>query len=491
MSKPDRAPDQPAQGTLVPSLGLFSTVMLVAGGVIGSGIFRKPGIMAAQLGSPEALLGVWLLAGIITLFGALTNAEIAAAIPETGGQFIFFDRLFGPFVAFLYGWAAFTVFQTGSITAVCYVFAEYGLQLLPLPSLPEASTAFSFRLPFIGDITPLKDFTAKCVAAVIIVLLTGINYVGVRFGGRVQNVVTLAKIAAMLTLIALVFMPPPEGNLANLTADSPSISPSGWGWWSAVAAALAGAFWAYDGWNKITYIAGEVRNPQRTLPRGLIIGMTLVTLIYLLMNAAYSFVMPIDDMAQSKLVAANVAELCVPGGGRWIALAVMLSTFGAANAIILTSARVYFAMARRGMAPGFLGRVHPRFNTPAAALVVQGSWAVVLLFSGTFDQITDMLIFVIWIFYAAGAWGVVMLRNREPDLTRPYRVPGYPVVPCVFVLFAIAYLALTIHNDIAGYRAAVAAGKPAMINSAFGLALVMIGTPIYLVYRRRKKPHGA
>jgi APA family basic amino acid/polyamine antiporter len=337
-----REKSRAAQGALIPSLGLFSTIMLVAGGVIGSGIFRKPGVMAAQLGSPEALLGVWLLAGVITLFGALTNAEIAAAIPETGGQFVFFDRLYGPFVAFLYGWAAFIVFQTGSITAVCYVFAEYGMQLLPLPSLPEASTAFSFRLPFLGDITPLKDFTAKCVAAVVILLLTAVNYVGVRFGGLVQNVVTLAKIAAMVTLVMLVFMPPPEGSLSNLTTDSLSISPSGLGWWGAVAAALAGAFWAYDGWNKITYVAGEVKNPQRNVPRGLVIGMLLVTLLYLLMNAAYSYVMPIDDMAQSKLVAANVAELCVPGGGRWIALAVMLSTFGAANAIILASARVYF-----------------------------------------------------------------------------------------------------------------------------------------------------
>ncbi|HKQ88336.1 MAG TPA: amino acid permease [Candidatus Acidoferrales bacterium] len=486
MSEADeKGKPQPARGSLIPSLGLFSTIMLVAGGVIGSGIFRKPGVMAAQLGSPEALLAVWLLAGVITLFGALANAEIAAAIPETGGQFVFFDRLYGPFVAFLYGWAAFTVFQTGSITAVCYVFAEYGMQLVPLPSLPEASTAFSFHLPFIGDITPWKDFTTKCVAAAVIVILTAVNYVGVRFGGLVQNVVTLAKFAAMLTLVILVFIPPLEGSVSNLSANSLSISPSGLGWWSAMAAAMAGAFWAYDGWNKITYVAGEVKEPQRNLPRGLIIGMVLVTALYLLMNAAYSYAMPIDDMAKSKLVAANVAELCVPGGGRWIALAVMLSTFGAANAIILASARVYFSMARHGMAPRFLGRVHPRFHTPAAALVVQGLWAVILLFSGTFDQITDMLIFVIWIFYAAGAWGVVTLRRREPNLPRPYRVPGYPVVPIVFVLFAIAYLALTIHNDIAGYRAAVAAGKPALINSALGLALVLVGTPIYLIYRRR------
>jgi APA family basic amino acid/polyamine antiporter len=263
------------------------------------------------------------------------------------------------------------------------------------------------------------------------------------------------------------------------------IHPQGFALFAAIAAALQGAFWAYDGWNKLTYIAGEVKEPQRNIPRGLVIGMLIVTAIYMLVNVAYAYVLPIDAMAKSKLVAAEVAEKCFAGGGRWIAAAVMVSTFGTANAVILATARVYFAMARRNVFPQFMGRVHPRFHTPAASLVVQGIWSVLLLFSGTFDTLTDTLIFVSWIFYAAGAYGVFVLRRREPAAPRPYRVPGYPVVPWIFVLFAGIYLVLTVYNDIAGYRAAVAAGKPAMINCALGMALVWIGAPIYFLYRRR------
>jgi len=484
-------PGQPAttkspSSRLLPSLGLFTTTMLVAGGVIGSGIFRKPGVMAAEVGSPEVLLGVWLLAGIITLFGALTNAEIASAIPETGGQYVFFDRIYGPFVAFLYGWGVFVVIQTGSIAAVCYVFAEHAAQFIPFPDLPEATTALTLRMPFVGDITPLKDFSVKYVASGVIVALTIVNYLSVKFGGLVQNIVTLAKVAAMLLLVMLVFMPPAVGGIANLTTVSTTIVPTGLAWWAAIAAALQGAFWAYDGWNKITYIAGEVKEPQRNLPRALIGGMLIVTALYLLMNFAYAYVMPIDEMAKSKLVAANVAEVCVPGGGRWVALAVMLSTFGAANAIILASARVYFSMARNGVFPRVLGRVQPRFHTPSAALIVQGLWSVLLLFTGTFDTLTDTLIFVSWIFYAAGAWGVIVLRRREPNLPRPYRVPGYPYVPILFVAFSVVYLCLSLYNDVTNYRAAIAAGKPALLNSIFGVALVLAGTPIYFYYRRKR-----
>jgi APA family basic amino acid/polyamine antiporter len=479
--KPPRGPSE-----LIPSLGLFTATMLVAGGVIGSGIFRKPGVMAAQVGSPVLLLGIWLLAGIITLFGALTNAEIASAIPETGGQYVYFDRIYGPFIAFLYGWGVFVVIQTGSIAAVCYVFAEHAAQLFPFPDLPEAMTAFTLHLPLIGDITPLKDFSAKYVAAAVILFLTVVNYLGVKLGGLVQNVVTLVKVTGMLLLVVLVFMPPRVGSVANLTTSSVTIHPTGLAWWAAVAAALQGAFWAYDGWNKITYVAGEVKAPQRNVPRALILGMLIVTAVYLLMNVAYAYVLPIDEMARLKLVAANVAEVCVPGGGRWMALVVMLSTFGAANAMILASARVYFSMARRNVFPSFLGKVNPRFHTPAASLAVQGFWSVLLLFTGTFDTLTDTLIFVSWVFYAAGAWGVIVLRRREPNLPRPYRVPGYPVVPIIFVLFSAVYLSLSLYNDFAGQQVAAAAGEPRLINSLFGVALVLAGAPIYFFYRRTK-----
>lgn len=485
------SPPRPLGAGLLPSLGLFTTVMMVVGGVIGSGIFRKPGVMAAQLGSPELLLGVWVLAGVITLFGALTNAEIASMIPETGGQYVYFDRMYGPFFAFLYGWATFAVMQSGSIAAVSYVFAEYSTQFVKLPEFSPGVAAWSFHLPFIGDVTPFKEIGVKGLAAAVIILLTAINYLGVRFGGLVQNIFTIAKVSAMGLLVLGAFLLPTGGSIANLTTNSASIHLSGLACLAAIAAAMQGAFWAYDGWNKLTYIATEVKEPQRNIPRGLLWGMLIVTAVYLLMNFTYSYVLPIDVMAKSKLVAADVAERCFAGGGRWIALGVMISTFGTVNATILATARLYFSMARRNVFPQFIGRAHPRFHTPAASLVVQAAWSILLLFSGTFDTLTDTLIFVSWVYYAAGAYGVFVLRRKEPHAPRPYRVPGYPVVPWLFVLFAAVYLVFTIYNDIVGYQAATAAGKPALINSAFGTALVLVGAPIYLFYRRGQKPRLA
>lgn len=486
MSNP-RHPTDPGHGAaeLLPSLGLFTTTMIVIGGVIGSGIFRKPGVMAAEVGSPELLLLVWLLAGVITLFGALTNAEIAAMIPETGGQYIYFERIYGPFAAYLYGWAVFAVIQTGSIAAVAYVFAEYATEFVKLPELSGATAAWTFHLPFIGDIAPLKEIGVKTLAAAMIALLTAVNYAGVKLGGAVQNVFTLAKMGAMIALMLAAFLLPGLGNAANLTQDSAVIHREGLALWLAIAAALQGAFWAYDGWNKITYIAGEVNEPQRNIPLSLFWGMLIVTALYLLMNVAYAYVLPVDEMAGSKLVAADVAEKCFRGGGRWIAAAVMISTFGAANAIILATARVFFSMARRNVFPRFLGVAHARFHTPAASLVAQGVWSVLLVFSGTFDTLTDTLIFVSWITYAAGAYGVFVLRRKEPDTPRPYKVPGYPVVPWIFILFAMLYLAFTLYNDLENYRALHAEGKPAIINSALGVALVLIGAPIYFFYRTR------
>src|SRR5256886_2302715 len=434
-SAPD--PSSPAgQPRLVPTLGIFSATMLVAGGVIGSGIFRKPGVMAAQVGSPEVLLGIWLIAGLVSLLGTLSNAELASMMPETGGQYLFLHRAYGPFVAFLYGWALFAVIQSGSIAALAYVFAEYAARFAGFSGAITAVAGFTLHLPFIGDIAPFNELGVKGLAAGVILLLTIVNYLGVRFGGLLQNIFSIAKMGAMIALALAVVLAPGVGNFANLTTPSSVIHPTGLLWWAAVAAALQGAFWAYDGWHKITYIGDELKSPRRDLPRSLILGILLVAGLYLLMSAAYAFVLPIDEMARSKLVAADVAERCFQGGGRWIAAAVMISTFGTANAVILASARGYFSMAQQNVFPRLIGRVHPRFHTPAASLLVQGVWSVLLLFSGTFDTLTDTLIFVSWIFYGASAYGVFVLRRKEPDTPRPYRVPGYPWVPAAFVLSA-------------------------------------------------------
>jgi APA family basic amino acid/polyamine antiporter len=469
---------------LLPSLGLFTTTMIVVGAVIGSGIFRKPGVMAGDVGSAGLLLAVWVLAGIITTFGALTNAEIAGMIPETGGQYIYFDRMYGPFVAYIYGWAIFAIIQTGSIASIAYVFAEYATEFVRLPEASPATAAFAIHLPFVGAIQPFNEIGVKGLAALLIIILTIVNYLGVKFGGLVQNIFTVSKIVAMLALVVLAFTLPGVGSSANITSSNPAVHLEGLGLLAAVAAALQGAFWAYDGWNNVTYIAGEVKHPQRNIPRALIFGMAIIITVYVLINLAYIYVLPVDRMAESKLVAADVAEKFFSGGGRWIAAAVMISTFGTTNGTILASARVYFSMSRRNVFPRFLGVAHPRFHTPGASLLVQGFWSVMLLFSGTFDTLTDTLIFITWIFYALGAYGVFVLRRKEPDTPRPYRVPGYPFLPWLFVIFAVAYLILTIYNDIHDYQA----GKTTIINSAFGSLLVLIGTPLYFYYRSKRKP---
>jgi APA family basic amino acid/polyamine antiporter len=234
----------PAAG-LIPSLGLFTTIMMVVGGVIGSGIFRKPGVMAAQIGSPELLLGVWLLAGIITLFGALTNAEVASVIPETGGQYIYFERLYGPFTAYLYGWGVFAVIQTGSISAVAYVFAEYAGKFVHLPEFSPSVAARIVHLPFIGDVAPLKDIGIKALAAAVILLLTAINYIGVKFGGIVQNIFTIAKITAMAALMLGAFLLPTGGNFSNLTTPSMVVHRQGLALFLGIAKAIQGAFFSY------------------------------------------------------------------------------------------------------------------------------------------------------------------------------------------------------------------------------------------------------
>ena len=297
--------DRSRNGDLLRSLGLFTTMMLVIGGVIGSGIYRKPGLMMGELGSPGLLLSVWLLAGVITLFGVLSNAEVSGMIPETGGQFVYFERMFGPFVGFLYGWAAFAVIQTGSIAALAYVFAEYATQFVHLPEASTSAAAWAIHLPFIGDVAPLNEIGVKSLAVLVIAVLTTVNYLGVRFGGLTQNIFTLAKVAGMCLLALLVFLPGAGGSVANLTTPSTTIHKEGIGLLTAIVAALQGAFWGYEGWVKASFVAGEVREPQRIVPKATVLAMLIVTGVYLLMNVAYCWVLPVDTMANSKLVAAD------------------------------------------------------------------------------------------------------------------------------------------------------------------------------------------
>ena len=468
---------------LTPTLGLWTSISLVIGGIIGSGIFMKPALMAGQLGSPELLVGIWVIAGLITLFGALSNAEIAAMIPETGGQFIFFRYMYGDFVAFLYGWSAFAVFNTAGVASIAYVLGSYLEYFVSLPKFSEETEkALALYMPFIGSIFPLENIGVKSVTIFIVMLLTLINYRSTRSGGNIQIIFTILKVLAIAIIIGGIFSSA-EGNAANFTSDSMSINPQGWAFMGVIVAALSGAFWGYDGWNNITFVAGEIKDPQRNIPRSLLAGILTCIVIYALICLAYLFVLPIDTIAQSRLVASEAADVVFAGiGGALIAFIVIISTFGTTNGNILATARVSFAMAQEKNFFQWAGKVHPKFGTPGNALLLHGVYTSLLVLSGSFDMLTDMLIFVSWLFYGLSAAGVFVLRYKMPTTNRPYKVWGYPFVPAIFVLFTIFFLVTTLITDIGNF----ASGKTTMINSLFGLVLTALGIPLYWYFKEKK-----
>jgi len=467
----------------LPKIGMWTTLAIVVGAVIGSGIFKKPALMADQLGSPEVLLLVWLVAGILTLFGALSNAEVAGMITATGGQYVFFEKMYGKFVSFMYGWSIFAVIQTGSIASITYVFSQYFEFFYILPRFDsEFERQILLKIPFIGTIYPLEDIGVKSLTICVIFFLSVVNYLGVRFGGALSSLFTGLKLLAIFLLVAFGFAYW-DGSASNLlsSADGGSTMLQKAGF-AGLIGALSGAFWAYDGWNNITYIAGEVKNPQKTIPRSLFLGAIIIIGVYMLINVAFLYVLPIEEMAKSQLVAADAAVKSMGAiGAAFVSAAVMVSTFGTSNGTIMVSARVYYAMAKNKMFFPSIGKSHQKFKTPANALLLQAGWSALLVLTGTFDTLTDMLIFVSWIFYAIGAMGVFVLRKKMPDAERPYKVWGYPYVPAIFTIFATGFVILTLINDITAYQA----GETELINSIFGLFLCASGLPFYYYWRRK------
>ncbi len=464
------------------SLGLNTTIAIVIGGVIGSGIFMKPALMSSQLGSPLLLLSVWVVAGIITLFGALSNAEVAAMFPETGGQYVFFKKMYGDSFAFLYAWAAFAVFNTAGNASVAYVFSTYANVLLPLPQF-DAAMAHSIHLhiPFVGDFYPLENFGIKLLTIFLIVLLTTINYFSVKTGGVLQRILTSLKVIAIIILIGGLLLSG-KGSIANISTNSLSM-PAGMALVSAYMAAIAGAFWAYDGWNNITFIAGEIKNPQKVIPKSLFVGLSFCIIVYALVNLAYVYVLPVDKLSVSPFVASDAAA-AVWGtmGAIVIALIVALSTFGAANANVLATSRVTFAMGEENRWFAFAGKVQPKYNTPGNALLLNAFWTCVLILSGSFDMLTDMLIFISWFFYGMSALGVFILRKKMKTILRSYKVWGYPMVPLIFVAFVAFFLCSTLYTDIVNYKN----GTTPVINSVLGIIITCTGIPVYFFSKKKK-----
>ncbi|MDP2914436.1 MAG: amino acid permease [Candidatus Aminicenantes bacterium] len=473
-------------------MGLLAAIAAGVGSIIGSGIFKKPALMATQLGSPELLILVWVVAGVMTLFGALSIAEISGMFQDPGGQYIYFNKGYNKFVGYLYGWAVFIVIQTGSLAAIAYVFSDSLGTFVKFPHLPAAWENVSVPIPFIGVMTPFKSIGLKLCTIALIAFLTAMNYLGVKFGSAIAVIFSALKIGVLVAIVVLAFALG-HGDIGNFTSAAPLAAAAGSpSVFLMFIMAMAGAFWAYDAWINITYMSGEIKNVQKNLPRAMAITVLIVIAVYILINLAYIYIIPVPTMAakysESYLVAVDVAESFLgKWGGAAIAIAIMISTFGAVNSIAMMSARVYFAMAREKLFFRKLGRIHPRFRTPGTALIVQGAWAAVLVFSGTFDQLTDMLIFVSWIFYALAAASVFTLRKRMPDTPRPYKVWGYPVTPILFVLFASVYIVFTLYSDIASF----AAGRAPIINSVMGLFWVALGVPGYLYWNRKRKKESA
>lgn len=463
--------------SLVRKLGLFTAVTIVIGSMIGSGIFKKSASMSTELGAPGIVLLIWLVAGLISLIGALTNAEIAGILPRAGGQYVYFREMYGNFTGYLYGWAIFAVIQTGSIASIAYVFSGYLEYFFPTPHLSPDWEAWGFSLKWgeqvLLDCYPLKDIGLKMVTIILIMFLSTVNFFGVAFGGIVQNVFTVLKNVAIAFIVVLA-LTVGVGSASNFSpfVNSAFQFPAG-SLLGGIVLALSGAFWAYDGWNNITYLGGEVKDAQRNIPKAMMFGMFFVIAVYLLVNLAYFYVLPVDAVASSSFLASDVMQKAVGGwGGAFVAVAVMVSTFGTTNGTILVSARVYYAMAKDGLFFKKLEDVHHKYKTPGVSIIIQGLWASLITMTGSFDQLTDMLIFVSWIFYGMGAYGVFVLRKKMPNAERPYKAFGYPILPAFFVLFSMFFVGFSIWYNVR--------------NAVFGLLLVAIGIPLYFWFKKKK-----
>lgn len=464
-------------------IGYWAATSIVVGSIIGSGIFMKPATMAAQLGSPVWLILIWVVTGLFSLFGALIYAEVGAMFPQTGGQYIYFRHMYGDFVAFLWGWAAFAVINTASVAAISFVCAQYADHFLHLPQLIPGNNemAMVWHIPFLGNLYPLQNLDVKLFAIFLVLVITILNYLTLRGGSMLQLVSTIIKIGLIAALVFGILFSG-NGNATNFIASA-AASKSGWALMGGIIAALTGGFMAYDGWINLTFMAGELKDPQRNIVRSLISGVFVCVCVYVLINLAYLYVLPIGRMAASPLVAHDaVAVAWGETSSTVVAVLIVICTFGAINGNAMAIARVTYAMGRDNLFFRSAGKEHPRFNTPGNALWMHCIWACVLIISGSFDMLADMFTFVTWMAYLLGGIGIFILRKKMPHHPRPYRAWGYPLVPILFIAFAGFYVVSTIWNDINNYSK----GEAAVINSLLGIGIVMSGIPLYWYFKKRK-----
>jgi len=453
--------DPPAEQTqsLERGLGVTDAILVTVGAVVGTGIFITTGDMARVLPHPWLILLAWVLGGGFALTGALTYAELGGLFPRAGGQYQYLKETYGTFVGFLFGWIAFFVIMTAGMAAPAVGFGEYLGSFVPFFSTRHVLWSTTI-LGWIWNVSG-----GQLAAALAIAFLTAVNYVGVRAGAGVQNAVTIVKIGSLVgfallgLLVAQRPLPPLSGH-----ATSTGLIP-------AFGVALIAVFWSYDGWYGMTNLAGEMKRPATDLPRGLMLGTLAVTLLYTLINVVYVRTLSVEEMAATPRIGETAAAaLFGPLGARLLSAAVLVSAFGNVSATILYAARIYLPMAQDGVFFSAIARIHPRYLTPANSILAQGVWAIVLTFSGTYEQLYTLVIFASVMFHAATGAAVFVLRKRLPDAPRPYRVWGYPVVPALFVLASLAIVWNTLME------------RP--LESVAGLGILAVGVPFYLWWRR-------
>jgi basic amino acid/polyamine antiporter, APA family len=457
------------KGKLNRTLGMGYVIIFVVGNIIGSGVYKKIAPMSAELHSSVWILLAWLAGGIITLFGALCNAEVAGMLADTGGDFVYLRKIYNRFFGFIYGWSLFVVIQTATIASLAYVFAQSLNSIVHIPDVLPSLQDFSVA----GVFFPFRSFGIKLTAIVLILLLTSLNISGLRGGAWVSRAIVIMVGIGLLVIIVFgltgVRIRPAEVfSFRGATESTVTLS--------SFFTAMLAAFWAYQGWVSVGYIGGEVRRPKTNIPRGIVIGVFIVIIVYLSVNFTYLSLLSIPDLikvhdAGNQIAAVEaVRSFWGTGGVLFISVLILITTLGCTNASILTGARPYYAMAGEKLFFPAIGKIN-RSSVPGNSLLWQGIWASVLVLSGTFDQLTDMVIFAVFIFYGATSLGVFILRRRMPDAHRPYKVWGYPVIPALYIIFCAG---LVVNTFITRPREAI-----------IGLVLILAGIPVYLILRKK------
>ena len=444
-------------------LGLVAAAAIVVGTVIGSGIFLVPSEMVRGVGTPGMVFVVWVVGGLLSLFGALTYAELAAAMPEAGGEYVYLREAYGPFFGFIYGWTQTLVAKSASIATIATGFYLYSANFWPA----LAGVIATIPLPIGPGGGQLEIRYGQLVAMALILGLGILNYFGVKVGGNVQVAVTVVKVGSIVGII-IAGLAAERGSAANLATMVGAT-----GGTSGFFAALLASLWAYDGWNNVSMVSSEIKQPQRNLPLALVAGTAFVAVLYITTNLAYFYVLPAADVAASERVAGDAMRVAIgPVGADLVSIAAMISMFAALNGSILAGSRVPYALARDGYFFPRIAHVHPTHATPAPAIILLSSWAALLVLSGHYRALYTLVLFPSWILYAMATASVIVLRRKRPDLPRPYRTLGYPFVPIAFVAVAGALLASTLVDSPR--------------ESLLGLLIIAAGIPYYS-YRRSRK----